>query len=203
MPPDVTCPACQHRIAGPEGAEAPSVCPRCGAALARTEVRPAGGNVQGTPSAPAALATTVCPACGKGVPELCLLCPHCEEPLAERHRVRRPGAGEEGPGPGLPPKVLWAMGLVGGAGALVCLTVPLVGFLSGNIPGIKGAALVLVLGTIIAAALAVPLVLGPRSQAARSWMRFLGHSLAAGGCVITAGFAVLLFAGVVCAVLLR
>src|SRR5437016_3133150 len=30
-----------------------------------------------------------CPACRHRLPELCLICPHCDEPLAERHRVRR------------------------------------------------------------------------------------------------------------------
>jgi hypothetical protein len=202
MPPNVTCPACQHRFAGPEGAEAPSACPRCGAALTRTEVRPSAGDIRTTRPAAAALATTVCPACGKAVPELCLLCPHCEEPLAERHRVRRPGTEEGDSGPGLPPRVLWGMGFVGGMGVLISLLVSLVNLLAEG-PGSKAGSLFFILLAIIAAALAVPVVLRRRSQAARAWMLFLGHSLAAGGCVITLGFAALLFAGVVCAALLR
>jgi predicted amidophosphoribosyltransferase len=132
MSAEVTCPVCQHRFAGPDGAAGPFACPRCGAALPRTEVRPADGNIQTTPPAPAALATTVCPACGKTVPELCLLCPHCEEPLAERHRVRRKGPGETELGLSLPPKVVWSMRIVGGAGVLVCLLVPLGVMLSGG-----------------------------------------------------------------------
>jgi hypothetical protein len=201
MSAEVTCPVCQHRFAGPDGAEGLCTCPRCGAALPRTEVWPAHRNVQGAPPAPAVLATTVCPACGKAVPEPCLLCPHCEEPLAERHRVRRAGTGEEGRGPGLPPHVLWSLGLVGFMGVLICLLVPLAAMLSGEVR--DGGLAFLVVVAIIAAALAFPLVVGPHSQAARSWMLFLGHTLAASGCVITLGFAVLLFAGVACAVLLR
>jgi hypothetical protein len=166
-------------------------------------VRPAQGDVQATRPAPAALATAECPACGKSVPELCLLCPHCEEPLAERHHVRRPGAGEDDFWLRLRPKLLWAMWLVGSVGVLACMLLPLVAFLSRNVPGIAGGALVLVLVTIVVAALAVPLVLGPRSEEARSWMRFLGQALAAFGCAITLGFAVILFLAVVCAVLLR
>jgi hypothetical protein len=82
MAPEVTCPACQYR---PPAACGPA-CPRCGVALPRTEVRPAAGDVQ---KPPAPLPTVRCPACGREVAELCLLCPHCDEPLAERHRVRR------------------------------------------------------------------------------------------------------------------
>ncbi len=82
MPPDVTCPACRYHPPAPCGA----VCPRCGVALRRTEVRPAAGEGQKTP---APLPTVRCPACRRDVPELCLICPHCDEPLAERHRVRR------------------------------------------------------------------------------------------------------------------
>jgi hypothetical protein len=70
-------------------------------------------------------------------------------------------------------------------------------------PGSKAGSLFYILLALLAAALAGPLVLGRQSQAARSWLLFLGHALAAGGCVITAGFAVFLFAGVVCTVLLR
>ena len=83
MPPEVTCPACQYR---PQAAGGP-VCPHCGGALPRAQVRPAFGEVQAAPPAP--LPTVRCPACGREVAELCLLCPHCDEPLAERHRVRR------------------------------------------------------------------------------------------------------------------
>jgi hypothetical protein len=95
MPRDVTCPLCQHRFAGPDNAGG-FACPRCGAALARTEVWPLHGTAQGAPG-PAVLVTTVCPSCGKAVPELCLLCPHCEGPLAERQRTpaEGPGAGQE------------------------------------------------------------------------------------------------------------
>jgi hypothetical protein len=64
MPPEVTCPACQRRSSVTCGA----VCPRCGAGL---------------------LATVRCPSCHKEVAGLCLICPHCDEPLAERHRFRR------------------------------------------------------------------------------------------------------------------
>jgi hypothetical protein len=165
-------------------------------------VRPAQGDIQATRPAPAALPTTVCPACGKRVPELCLLCPHCEEPLAERHRVRRPGTGEDEIGLSLPPKLLWPLGVVGGAAVLLSLLVSLVAlFVDG--PGAEAGSVFFVLSAVVAGALAVPLVLGRRSQAARSWMSFLGHTLAAGGCAITVGLAVFLFAGVVCAVLLR
>ncbi len=69
MPPEVTCPACQHRFPAARGA----VCPRCGA--------------QAAP--PGLLPTIRCPTCRKEVAELCLICPHCDEPLAERHRFRR------------------------------------------------------------------------------------------------------------------
>lgn len=55
--------------------------------------------------------------------------------------------------------------------------------------------------TIITAALAVPLVVGHRSQAGRSWMLFLGHTLAAFGCLLALGFAALLFLVIACAVL--
>jgi hypothetical protein len=95
------------------------------------------------------------------------------------------------------------MGIVGGMGVLLCLLVPLGAMLSGWQNLRAGALTLLLVVTIITAALAVPVVVGPRSQAARSWMLFLGHVLAATGCVITLGFAALLFAGVVCAVLLR
>src|SRR5262249_15584063 len=134
MPPELTCPVCQHRFVGPEGAAVPSTCPRCGAALAPTEVRPADGNIQGTPPSPAALATTVCPSCGKIVLELCLLCPHCEEPLAERHRVRRPGP--QGPGwdwpPSWPAYVLWPLRVVGLLAVLTCLLGAFAGMFAGG-----------------------------------------------------------------------
>jgi hypothetical protein len=89
MPPDITCPVCKHRFAGPEGTAAGFACPRCGATATRTEVRPAQYDIQARPSAPAALPTAVCPSCGKAVPGLCVLCPHCEEPLQDRYRTRR------------------------------------------------------------------------------------------------------------------
>jgi hypothetical protein len=112
MSAEVTCPVCQHRVAGPEGAAVPSACPRCGAALTRSEVRPVQGDIQAGRPGQAALATTVCPACGKAVPEPCLLCPHCEEPLAERHRVRRPGPAEGPWGPPVPLAVGCLLGVV-------------------------------------------------------------------------------------------
>src|SRR5579859_1398115 len=129
MPPDVTCPACQHRVVVPNGAEGPAGCPRCGAALPRTEVRPAPGDIQTTRSAPAALATTECPACGKAVPELCLLCPHCEEPLAERHRIRGPGAGKWRP---FPERCLRPLALVGAVTLLLSLAAALAPLTAGR-----------------------------------------------------------------------
>ena len=85
---------------------------------------------------------------------------------------------------------------------LICLLVSLGALLVEGV-GSKAGSLFFVLLTLVAAALAVPLVVGRRSAAGRSWMLFLGHTLAAFGCVMTLGFAVFLFAGVVCVVLLR
>lgn len=197
MPPDLTCPVCQHLFPAPEGADAPSPCPRCGAALSRTEVRPAQGDIQATPPGPAALATTVCPACGKSVPELCLLCPHCEEPLAERHRVRRPGP--EGRGWAWPPYVVWPLRAVGIGGVLFCLLVPLVALLAGGPPAKDAAFVFLVVGVLVAAAVAYPWLAGRRSERARAWVQALGTLMAGLGCFILGMLAAVLYMVAVCA----
>ncbi len=94
------------------------------------------------------------------------------------------------------------MGGVGGLGVLICLLVSLGALLAEGV-GSKAGSLFFVLLALVAAALAVPLVVGRRSEAGRAWALFLGHALAAFGCVITLCLAVFLFAGVVCVVLLR
>jgi hypothetical protein len=187
MPPDVTCPACQHHFAGS------FTCPRCGAALPRTEVRPGDGNIQAAPPAPAALATTVCPACGKAVPELCLLCPHCEEPLAERHRVAAPG------GRPLFAKMQLPLAAVG---ALVIVMV-----MAGAVAAlVSGGVVELVLGGLAFFVLVcVTLIVFAASHAARARTRTFEspgglalEALAGLGCLFLTGVAAVLFMIAVC-----
>jgi predicted RNA-binding Zn-ribbon protein involved in translation (DUF1610 family) len=71
---EVGCPACRHSFA-PAGAGGVFPCPRCGwrVALSSTAIR------EEPPGEPAP-ATVPCPHCRRRIAEVCLFCPHCEQP---------------------------------------------------------------------------------------------------------------------------
>jgi hypothetical protein len=175
----VTCPACHYRspASGP-------ACPRCGAPLPRTEVRPADGNILGAPPAPAALATTACPACGKAVPELCLLCPHCEGPLAERHRV---AAAEEGGWKGRRPFRAWLVPLatVGAIAVLLTLLPAAAAIITWGALEARVGALFLLLLLVLLIAFAAPLLPRADVRSAGGWERLLVGTLAKLGCLVS------------------
>jgi hypothetical protein len=190
MPPEVTCPACQHRFPAACG----PVCPHCGAALARTEVRPASGDIQVTPRAPAALPTTVCPACGKEVVELCLICPYCEAPLAERHRVAAP---KDDGWKGRAPYRVWLvpLAIVGAIAVLLTLPLPVVAMIGGGAEGVKGGAVFLLLLFLLLLAFAVPILPHVDFRSGGGWERVLVGGLANIGCLVLMTVAVVLFVG--------
>jgi hypothetical protein len=181
MPPEVACPACQHRLPAACG----PACPRCGAALAGPGARPAAGDV---PVAPGPLPTIRCPACGKAVLELCLTCPHCEGPLAEHHHTPAEGQ-EEGRAPSegrLFLAVLGGVALALGLGAVFEVLARRGGF------GFR-AVVLLVLASLQAyllAALCVAVKVAPRRDG--RWARLLVDGLAGLGCLGLALAAVLL-----------
>lgn len=185
MPPDVTCPECQHGLPAVYG----PVCPRCGAALPRTQIRPPQGDIRKAPRAAAPLPTVPCPACGKEVAQVCLICPHCGEALRGRYSIHLEGAGREAPR--APSGVLLAWAAVGaismvlwiGAG-LAALSAVLKGALSDATGIIFLCGAVLLLGVIVV----VPLWVGIRSRGVISWRLYLVYTLAGFGCLFPAAF---------------
>jgi hypothetical protein len=205
MPPEVTCPACGHRFEVPPGTETAFACPRCGAEFPRTAVRAAQRDIQSGPSAPAVLPTTVCPSCGKEVPGLCLLCPHCEEPLRERHRLR--GAGEGGWRVLRPFRPWWVLPLatIGAIAILLSGVAAADGGLAGG-QGIAQGLFGFVVGVVIlVVASAAAVLASPWPRSGRGSRGRFVAGLAVVGCVVVVGFAVafaaLLFLGLVCSVL--
>jgi hypothetical protein len=194
MAPEVTCPACQYR---PPAACGP-VCPRCGAGLARTEVRPAAGDVQATRPAP--LPTVRCPACGRDVAEVCLLCPYCEEPLAERHRVRR---AEDDPQGARRTRALVALVAVA-AGVAVTWSLVVLAKAVGQGGGTAGLAVVLGVAILVAAVVVFGVFLptrfhSPYEEQATVGSTFLAETLGPLGCFALVVLGLLTFIFSVCA----
>ena len=199
MPPEVTCPVCQQRTPGPNTPEGACACPRCGAALSRTEVRPPSGDIQTRRPVPAALPTLPCPSCGKAVPELCLLCPHCEGPVAERHRFRDDGAGEGRWGPQLLAPIVMLFVAVGATALLFLLFAGIVELATLGRAGIASAAL---LGLLLLG-IGVPLLgrrLFRRGAQAGS-PRPLTTQATVVGCLIATAVALFIFLFAVCSMM--
>jgi hypothetical protein len=174
MPPEVICPSCQHCF--PWGGDA--VCPRCGAALARTEVRPAQGDIRAKAPAAAPLPTVPCPACGEQIMTLCLICPHCGEALRGRYRIHLEGADDGAPR--APSGVLRAWAAFGAVCVVLWLAVTLGTLCEGDGTS-AGAYARWGAAPLLGAAVGVPLLVSVRSRGDVSWRVYLVYTLASLG----------------------
>jgi hypothetical protein len=133
------------------------------------------------------------------VAELCLICPHCDEPLAERHRVWRNGD----PAGARRTTALVALVAVG-AGATVawCLVALAKALEKGG--DTAGRAAALGAAILIAAAVVFGVFLptrfrSPYEERATVWGTFLAETVGPLGCFALAALAVLTFLFFVCA----